>query len=451
MEEEKRPREGKEEEAVGMEEEKRPREGKEEEAVGEASLKSRRVGDIEDCHLGHAFGGAEEIAAVSGKLVEWYGRVARTLPWRKTIEGESAQQRAYRVWVSEVMLQQTQVSVVVGFFERFLARWPTLQALAAATNDEVMAVWSGLGFYRRGKFLLEGAQQVVREMGGVIPTTSKELQKLRGVGEYTSGAIASIAFGEKAPIVDGNVIRVVSRLRAIGGSPKAKLAVKKHWELAGQLVQVSSDPSKLNQALMELGATVCTKQKPKCGECPVRAHCWAVAPQLPWKETTTANGCIICGDWQPEPGQKGPERFPAKKPKVKKSDMAALMLVICVEDKFVLVQRPATGLLAGLREFPTVEFMDRNTLPAKAVQASARAALLAKCFANPVSIGDAESLGHFDHKFSHIDERVFVQIARVAPPVELQPGVTMVTREEVAKSGVCKSTNKALAMIDKNK
>ncbi len=427
-------------------EEKRAREEVE---VAEASHKTRRVvGDVEECHLGHRFVDKAQVAAVSTALVAWYSRKARALPWR-VVTGESVQHRAYKIWVSEVMLQQSQVAAVVPFYERFISKWSTLDSLALATQEEVNAVWSGLGFYRRAKMLLEGAQQVTKDFGGVIPSTSVELKKLRGVGQYTAGAIASIAFGEKAPIVDGNVVRVVSRMRAIGGNPKAKLAVKKHWELAGELVEASDNPSHLNQSLMELGATVCTKANPNCGECPVREHCWAVQKEPAWKISECA--CPICGDWKPEEGQEGPARFPAKKPKIKKSDMAALCLILEVDGKYVLTQRPAKGLLAGLREFPTSEWKDRSSLPSKAVQAAARAAILAKCFVEPVNIGSVDTVGEFEHKFSHIDQTMFVQFAQVAAPVALQAGVVAVAAEEIERNGVCKSTNKAFAMLLKKR
>eukprot|EP00752_Nemacystus_decipiens_P009795 g8744.t2 len=181
---------------------------------------------------------------------------------------------AYGTWVSEVMLQQTRVETVVDYYVKWMARFPTPKALAEADLDQVNTVWAGLGYYRRAKMLHLGAQKVLTDYGGSLPGTARELKDLPGIGPYTAGAVASIAFGECEPLVDGNVIRVLSRLKAIASDPKNAGLNKLCWDLAGSIVDPQR-PGDFNQALMELGATVCTAKSPDCSACPVKASCLA--------------------------------------------------------------------------------------------------------------------------------------------------------------------------------
>ena len=200
-------------------------------------------------------------------LLRWYAISKRDLPWRRTRD-------PYAIWVSEIMLQQTRVDAVVPYFERFLARFPTTTSLARASEDEVLSAWSGLGYYRRARLLHAGVREVVASYGGAVPEGPEARLALPGVGPYTAGAIGSIAFDLEEPIVDGNVARVLARLFAIEtplGKPNTE---KRLWEEARALVQ-GEDPGALNQALMELGATVCTPVSPQCGACPVRQGCRA--------------------------------------------------------------------------------------------------------------------------------------------------------------------------------
>jgi A/G-specific adenine glycosylase len=304
----------------------------------EAQTKKLKSADIEDLHLRlHKFG--DDSAAIATSLEQHYARTKRDLPWRE--EFSSLQTKAYAVWVSEVMLQQTQVQTVIPYFQRFMARWPTISALACATDDELMQAWSGLGYYRRASMLLEGAKDVVTNRNSVIPSSVQELLQLRGVGLYTAGAISSIAFGLKSAIVDGNVTRVVSRLRALGGNP----TVAKHknfvWELSETLVSCSTCPSSLNQALMDLGATICTKKSPKCGECPVSRFCRGKG-DIVWEHEATAE-CGFCAETQKEGGAN---RFPAAKPKKAKKKMFSLMVCFLMSDgRVVLSKREEEGLL----------------------------------------------------------------------------------------------------------
>jgi len=204
-------------------------------------------------------------------LVRWYRRKKRDLPWRRT-------QDPYAIWVSEVMLQQTTVAAVVPYWERFLDRFPDTRALAASREDDVLALWSGLGYYRRARALRNGAIAVMETHGGRVPADVATLMGLPGIGRYTAGAIASVAFGKAAPIVDGNVKRVFSRLFAMRGAGAAQ--ERAYWSLAETLVRGAA-PGDWNQAVMELGATVCTPRTPRCESCPVSAGCGAFALGTP--------------------------------------------------------------------------------------------------------------------------------------------------------------------------
>lgn len=206
-----------------------------------------------------------DLLPVARKIESWFARHQRPLPWRDGYD-------PYRVWVSEVMLQQTRMEVVLPYFANFIARFPSIDALAAASEDDVMAAWSGLGYYRRARMLRDGARAVVERFEGRVPASVEELQSLPGIGRYTAGAIASVAFNQRAPIVDGNVARVLARLF---GSEDAA------WMRAEELVAVCRVPRNFNQGLMELGALICTPRNPSCLVCPVRAECATRSDELP--------------------------------------------------------------------------------------------------------------------------------------------------------------------------
>ena len=212
--------------------------------------------------------GTEKIARVRGRLLEWYERSRRDLPWRRNRD-------PYSIWISEIMLQQTRVAVVVERYQTFMARFPTLVSLALAPEQEVLAAWSGLGYYRRARMLHKAAQFVASHHHGKLPRTAAELRLLPGIGAYTAAAVASIAHGERVAVVDGNVERVLCRMegwkagsRAGGGS----LVRRKIEALAAELVSLQR-PGDSNQALMELGATLCSPRNPRCEECPVADDC----------------------------------------------------------------------------------------------------------------------------------------------------------------------------------
>ena len=204
-------------------------------------------------------------------LLAWYDAHKRDLPWRRLAHDP------YAVWVSEIMLQQTTVAAVISFYNKWMARFPTVQALAEAPLDDVLKHWAGLGYYARARNLHKGAQTVVAEHGGLVPSDPKTLLALPGIGRYTAGAILSIAFNQEAPIVDANVIRVLSRVHAVVGDPKTSASVQAElWRLAEEAIP-KGRAGDFNQAMMELGALVCEPGAPKCGSCPVRAECKARA------------------------------------------------------------------------------------------------------------------------------------------------------------------------------
>ena len=231
--------------------------------------------------------GVRDAAGLRRALVAWYGRHRRAMPWRETRD-------PYRVWVSEIMLQQTQVVTATPYYERFVRLFPDVRALAAAERDDVLAAWSGLGYYRRARFLHEAAGVVVREHAGSVPSDPRAFASLPGVGRYTLGAVLSIGFGASLPVLDGNVARVLSRLSGRPLAVKRPADAKTLWAMAEALLPAArsgtaarerrarsraaaSDPGDWNQALMELGATVCTPRAPRCGSCPVRRFCAACA------------------------------------------------------------------------------------------------------------------------------------------------------------------------------
>jgi A/G-specific adenine glycosylase len=257
-------------------------------------------------------------------LLRWYRRNRRDLPWRRTSD-------PYAIWVSEVMLQQTQVATVLPYYERFLRRFPDLRSLAEAREEDVLAAWSGLGYYRRACSLREGARVVMERHGGKVPQDPVELLELPGVGRYTAGAIASVAFGRTEPVLDGNVRRVLSRLLARDGVGAAE--ERALWEAAGVLVR-GRDPGDLNQALMELGATICTPRAPRCPVCPVSSSCLA--------------------------GKSGtPEAFPRARPT--RAPEAVRVAAALVERRGrVLLERPGAGSpLRGVWDLPAFEVRGR--------------------------------------------------------------------------------------------
>jgi len=284
--------------------------------------------------------GPADDRALVRSLVRWFVAGARDLPWRERPLG--APRDPYRVLVSEVMLQQTQAARVAERFEEFVRRFPTVERLAGAGEAEVLALWSGLGYYRRARLLRRAAGVILAEHGGRFPPDAASLAGLPGLGRYTAGAVASLAFGERTPAVDANVTRVVLRLEGRRWSGSDPRTVGLAWSRAADLHQSAprsaSAPSLLNEALIELGAVVCTARNPRCEACPVRAWCAAHARGL-----TRAI---------PVPKKSG----------ARKRLYFASVVVTDAGGRVAVTRRPAegaSGLWAGLHEAPTVERADR--------------------------------------------------------------------------------------------
>src|SRR4051812_5788461 len=213
-----------------------------------------------------------QLRQLQKRLSSWYSKQARDLPWRRSRD-------PYRVWISEIMLQQTQVATVRDYFERFVRRFPDIQSLAAADETDVLRLWEGLGYYRRARQLHAAARKVVVDFGGDFPSKLDKLQQLPGIGRYTAGAIASIAFDRRAPILEANTIRLLSRLIAFRGNPHSQAGQRPLWQVAENILP-QRRVAEFNQALMELGSLVCTPNEPKCSSCPLSGVCAAFAADL---------------------------------------------------------------------------------------------------------------------------------------------------------------------------
>ncbi len=273
-------------------------------------------------------GQAERFVRLRAALIAWFKKAHRPMPWRQTRD-------PYKVWVSEIMLQQTRVDAVVPFYNRWMARFPTVSALAEAPLDEVLAHWSGLGYYARARNLHSAASDVVARYGGRVPDEPAEIRTLAGIGPYTAGAILSIAYGRAEPILDGNVTRVLSRLFVIDGPAGATETTARLWQLAAALVPADA-ASDFNQSMMELGATVCTPRNPDCAHCPVHDECDALA-----------QGCV--------------DELPRPKKKAAVPTVAMVTLLARREQRVWLAQRPTRGLWGGLWEPPSGERIDDET------------------------------------------------------------------------------------------
>ncbi|MEM7461417.1 MAG: A/G-specific adenine glycosylase [Pseudomonadota bacterium] len=307
-------------------------------------------------------------------LLTWYDRHARSMPWRVPPQKyrNGVRPNPYHVWLSEVMLQQTQVATVADYFLKFLKNWPTLDDLAAAESEDVMRAWAGLGYYARARNLKKCAETVIREYGGEFPQTAEELKKLPGIGEYTSAAIAAIAFDEPVAVVDGNVERVMSRVHELTTPlPKVKTEIR-------SIVQDAvpkNRPGDFAQAMMDLGATICTPKRPACILCPLESTCRGYA-------------------------SGSQELFPFKAAKQKKPVRTGAAFVAIDHDGAVFLQRrPDSGLLGGMSGVPTTEW----TSEVGAVTDASNA---------PFS-GDWEKAGKVRHTFTHFHLELTVWRAEI--------------------------------------
>ncbi|XP_069088934.1 adenine DNA glycosylase [Pleurodeles waltl] len=426
----------------------------------------------------HSFGDAE-VADFRKNLLSWYDKCKRDLPWRKlAVDETDLNKRAYAVWVSEIMLQQTQVSTVIAYYNAWMKKWPTLQDLSKASLEEVNQLWAGLGYYSRGKRLHAGAQKVVSEFRGHMPRTAVELQKLLpGVGRYTAGAIASIAYGQVTGVVDGNVVRVLCRARAIGADSGSPAVTDRLWHLANALVDPSR-PGDFNQALMELGAMVCTPKAALCQECPIKSLCRAYGrvekefgssvQRLTGKCSTKSNQvtdieeCVTKGQqcslclppkemWD---STLGVANFPRKSSK-KQSRVEQTLTCVSKrqrksgEPEYLIVQRPSSGLLAGMWEFPSLLLEADLSLKKQEQVLCERLSGLTR---GVTSTTDLHYVGEVVHIFSHIHQTYLVYSLSVEEDeniplkqeeTELQPS-QWVTRDEFHASAVSTAMKKVL-------
>lgn len=308
-------------------------------------------------------------AEVAARLLAWYGRCGRDLPWRQTRD-------PYAIWLSEIMLQQTGVTTVIPYYKRFLQRFADVNELAAATVDEVIELWAGLGYYSRARNLHAAACRVVTEFEGRFPADLQELMALPGIGRSTAGAILSIAFDKKAPILDGNVRRVLIRLYAVDEPPRAAAVEKLLWQRAEELTSVER-PHDYAQAIMDLGATVCKPRNPDCLICPLANLC-------------QAHRLDLAGE------------LPRRQPRKSVPLVQQVALLLERDGKFLVSKRPLQGMLAGLWEFPSGEV-------AEGQEASAAVALL---LAELALSGRVRELGRVRHAYSHF--RLEVAVFQVA-------------------------------------
>ncbi|KAF4366376.1 hypothetical protein F8388_018824 [Cannabis sativa] len=413
-----------------------------------------------------------QIEEMRVSLLGWYGLNRRDLPWR--LAEDDIEKRAYRVWVSEVMLQQTRVQTVIDYFNRWILKWPTLHHLSQASIEEVNEMWAGLGYYRRARFLLEGAKMIVEE-GGVFPKTVTSLRKVRGIGEYTAGAIASIAFKEVVPVVDGNVVRVIARLKAISANPKDSLTVKRFWEVDSKaiifdsVVEISKEVNFLNElpSLMKFCELHVVEMFASCGQetktvfgididsiwfgvlavkcCLLELAAQLVDPFEPgdFNQGLMELGATVCTPTNPScsscpvsdhcralSNSRSDSSllvtdYPMKGIKIKqRHDFSAVCVLEIVQDEdmldsdihlsdseFILVKRPDEGLLAGLWEFPSVLLEGEANLVT-------RRKMINQYLRNNFGLDIRKSckvvlrehVGEFVHIFSHIRLKIYAEL-----------------------------------------
>ena len=318
-------------------------------------------------------------------VLNWYDMGHRNLPWRMTRD-------AYRIWVSEIMLQQTRAETVVSYYERFLARYPTVYDLAESSEEELLKMWEGLGYYSRARSLHKAAQSIVSQYGGSLPADVQKLRALPGIGDYTAGAVASIAYNIPAAAVDGNVERVICRYYAIGdtvGTPAVRRMVTERT----QALVPHERPGAFANAMMEMGATMCTPKNPKCLLCPVREGCQGFAQGIA-------------------------QNLPVK-PKKKKQRVEKRAVLLCVCEGRVLVVRREEKLLGGLYVFPD------------ALDVQEPSALCRHMDALGVAGAYDEMLGHAKHVFTHFIWEMDIHLLQAERCADVAGG-QWVTREELA-------------------
>lgn len=345
------------------------------------------------------------------RLCDWYEHNHRRLPWRESPS-------PYRVWVSEIMLQQTRVATVVPYFERFLSRFPTIADLATANQESVLKAWEGLGYYARARNLHRAARMVVREFDGELPSDNCELRKLPGLGAYAAAAVASIAFGRAVPAVDGNVLRVVARFQGLDQDVRSARVRREAagWVSAAMAV---CPPATVTQAVMELGALICVPRTPLCSQCPIASFCAA----LRWERT---------------------HQLPVRTPRRTVPHLTVAVAVIPRNRRFLIARRPEEAMLGGLWEFPGGKQEPGESLEQTVVREVREETGL--------DVAVQRLLGTVQHAYSHF--RVTLSVFRCLPRDGQQPrtsaantDLAWVTLEEIAAYPIPKASHKILALL----
>lgn len=355
----------------------------------------------------------EWISRYHEALKRWYAQHKRDLPWRRTDD-------PYAVWISEMMLQQTQVAQARPYFERFMARFPTVHSLAVAPMADILKLWEGLGYYARARNMGRAAKQIVAEFDGRTPDELTDLLKLPGIGPYTAAAVLSIAYGKNHAVVDGNVVRVLCRLMNLQNRPDTAQTRSLLSSLADQLLEQGA-AADYNQAIMELGATVCVPKNPKCGICPVKQLCKGFAEL------------------------EDPSVLPAKKPKKQRPHYTETAALIWRNNNLLIVRRPEKGLLGGLWEFPGC-----RVEPGEAIEASLRAHLL-RVYGLAVSV--CRPLASPRHAFTHFSitlHGIECDWLSGDPPADDERAVRWVDLSEMGQLAFPKAQNRLIDALKRH-
>ncbi len=327
-------------------------------------------------------------------LITWFEKENRDLPWRKNKD-------PYKVWISEIMLQQTRVDTVIPYFNNFIEQFPTIDALAEADEEKVLKAWEGLGYYSRARNLQAGVREVKESYNGIVPNTAEEISKLKGVGPYTTGAILSIAYGVPEPAVDGNVMRVLSRILSIWDDIGKTKTRQKFEDIIREIIS-KDNPSYFNQGLMELGALICIPSNPACLLCPVQKHCKAFA--------------------------EGVQRELPVKSKKKQPRSVAMAAVVIEDSKgnVIIHKRPGKGLLANLWEFPNHETVTEYDVQKKHLQDYLQET-------HGLAVEIKEQFTSIQHVFSHLIWNIAVYKGKLVGQFEGQENLKLVSEKEISE------------------
>ncbi|MBO1308714.1 A/G-specific adenine glycosylase [Enterococcus sp. 669A] len=366
----------------------------------------------------------EKVQQFQEEFLTWYQKEKRNLPWRYN-------QDPYRVWISEIMLQQTRVDTVIDYYYRFMEAFPTIADLAAAPEDKLLKIWEGLGYYSRARNLQAAAQQILAEFNGKMPDTIDEIRSLKGIGPYTAGAIGSISFKLPEPAIDGNVMRVVSRLFCIE-EDIAKASSRKVFDEAMRKIISHDEPGDFNQAMMDLGSSICTPTSPNCEECPIQSFC------LAYKEQRQTD-------------------FPVKSKKMKPKDVYYVAGIIeNQQQEFLLQQRPDSGLLASMWLFPLEEVSQARFSELKSSYTEDLTLFSSELVAedSPIIFPDypvvwqKKILGEVTHVFSHLRWHILVFYGRTNK--NLEDSATWVKRRDFSDFVFPKPQQKMLGVWENN-